>query len=1830
MRIFITLLVVFLTFSFANGQHQTSFNKKRIYSEKHLNQSPNPVKMVQEKPAMGKELQKSNISAIHLQNAKPSVTTSGIFFESPATMKNSSIAAGDNILYGYRLSNKSFYSFSADDPTTVTLMDIFTDGDNTISAGELVDGDYYLTTCNMTTGGNPANLVRLSTETWEAVSSVPVQQHAVDMAYDYSTKTMYGITASGTGSLLFTINPTNGAVTSIGQLPSRFVSIAAQLNGTLFGISITGDLYTINTTTGASSLVGATGISPLTGTDGYFTQSIGFDHNTGKLYWAFIIASLEESGLYEVNTATGQATRKGFIGPNGMQLLALAAPYYSYPNIPAAPSGFTITPDANGALSATLNWTNPAAARNGNALTALSSIRIERNGVLVHTINDPVIGAVVTWTDNGISQEGDYVYTIYGETEGHQGTKISKSFFAGNDRCIVASFPLTERFESEGTPDCWTSIYSGDRSQPSTDIAHSGKQSWRFSSYTKQNLFGARLISPRLAVTSTPKRLQFYYNTRDKDMERFRVGYSTLSSDSAHFVWEDPVEYAATNGWVEYNTIFPAETKFIAIEYRTMFQWYLYIDDITIDVLSDDVAVMSVLSPKSGANLTAAETVTVSVKNNGNKTVSDIPVKFEIDGAVKGEGTVSEPIAGQASVSYTFDAKADLHELKSYTLKAYTAWDDDVHPENDTLSVKVTNFGDCVASLPLTESFEEVSELACWTVGYNPAMVNRPGTAQIAHSGKQSWAFSSLNEQSDQFLMTPELPVGSGKQKSVQFYVNNPTHAVGTTEIFQIGYSATDRNISSFHWGNAWGVPFTNGWIEFIAPSIPAEAKYICIHYFSNSQDHLYIDDLIVREISDVDVALTAIPSPISGNDLAATEKVTVNVRNAGTQTVSNVPVRFELNGTPAGSGTISGSIAPLQEKTYTFEATADLSAVNTYTVKAYTGLSGDLAHDNDTLDVQITNTGICKVAAFPYTESFEDPFGSCWSFYNSDGNFYKWDRIENAGRTGKYSMQHSAGPNDENGWLVSPKIAVPANSSLALYFWSYNAFVAGDYGKNSVWISTGSSNPDSDDFVEVWTPETPTPYQWEETALSLADYAGKDIYIAFRYQGYLAHYWYLDDITIKDISDLKDAGVTAITYPVLNAGDMGNETVTIKVKNFGGQPLTNLPVKLEVNGTLTGNETILLTINPLQEISYSFTTQANLSQAGTYVIKAYTAWNEDADTGNDAASVTVTNYGACEVSKFPYLEDFEREADYFICWNMYDSDGSGYKWTPASVLGIQTIPAYSGSLVALHEDHSYFQDGWLVSPKINIPAEDTYQLSFWTFTAWPDGYVENAKSSVWISTGSNNPASGDFKEVWSAKTVVDEWAEIKINLWKYAGQSVYVAFRYEGEDAHAWFVDDVGIYKITGFDAGITEIIVPNEVSDAARVKVKIANFGAIPLTSVPLIYTYNEGTPFTETFTGNILPGDTAEYILSQPLDLSKYGFYRIKAAASLSGDTDARNDEASLVVAYPKDVDLYGYRIYSTDFGSVNDFRAVKFSLYNTSLLTEVGNPYIDDANNIVIAGEFLDQKIYAFTRNYQNASPGSLVRLSSDWSEESKTPVLQTPNDMTYDYSGNKMYAITSAGSINLPVTLKEVNLSTGALTTVAGLDKYVYTLAANLNGDLYGVDIDGNLVTINKQTGSTEIKSNLGLYPSGTQSMTFDHNSDPERLFWAMYNSAYEIGSLIEIDPISGKTINGGPIGANAQIVSLYIPYPAGNVNINLPGTNAGNIRIYPNPSKGVVYITAAEKSLIRIRDLSGGTVYSGNTQSGRITLDLNLPAGIYLLDIENGRGKTVHKLIIAQ
>jgi hypothetical protein len=100
-------------------------------------------------------------------------------------------------------------------------------------------------------------------------------------------------------SLLFSVNPTNGSLTTIGLTGVNVDDFGSTTAG-LYAVDISGNLDAINPTTGAATLIGAIGIG--------FGSWRSLSTNSSTLYFS------NGADLYTLSTSTGAAT---LVGPTG-------------------------------------------------------------------------------------------------------------------------------------------------------------------------------------------------------------------------------------------------------------------------------------------------------------------------------------------------------------------------------------------------------------------------------------------------------------------------------------------------------------------------------------------------------------------------------------------------------------------------------------------------------------------------------------------------------------------------------------------------------------------------------------------------------------------------------------------------------------------------------------------------------------------------------------------------------------------------------------------------------------------------------------------------------------------------------------------------------------------------------------------------------------------------------------------------------------------------------------------------------------------------------------------------------------------------------------------------------------------------------------------------------------------------------------------------------------------------------------------------------------------------------------------------------------------------
>jgi len=104
------------------------------------------------------------------------------------------------------------------------------------------------------------------------------------------------------------------------------------------------------------------------------------------------------------------------------------------------------------------------------------------------------------------------------------------------------------------------------------------------------------------------------------------------------------------------------------------------------------------------------------------------------------------------------------------------------------------------------------------------------------------------------------------------------------------------------------------------------------------------------------DTGISNITAPTSGV-LSTNEHISITIQNYGLQSISNFPVKYQIDNGSVITENFVASIAPGASANFTFATTADLSiAGHTYTITASTALSSDQDNTNDSASVNVTN----------------------------------------------------------------------------------------------------------------------------------------------------------------------------------------------------------------------------------------------------------------------------------------------------------------------------------------------------------------------------------------------------------------------------------------------------------------------------------------------------------------------------------------------------------------------------------------------------------------------------------------------------------------------------------------------------------------------------------------------------------------------------------------------------------------------------------------------------------------------------------------------------------
>lgn len=150
-------------------------------------------------------------------------------------------------------------------------------------------------------------------------------------------------------------------------------------------------------------------------------------------------------------------------------------------------------------------------------------------------------------------------------------------------------------------------------------------------------------------------------------------------------------------------------------------------------------------------------------------------------------------------------------------------------------------------------------------------------------------------------------------------------------------------------------------------------------------------------------------------------------------------------------------------------------------------------------------------------------------------------------------------------------------------------------------------------------------------------------------------------------------------------------------------------------------------------------------------------------------------------------------------------ADGIGWTTVAGSNADCGNQP-HGGANAFWHDDEQNvgMQDDWLYTTVIEIPANATnIRLTFWQRNCYvPAYYVEHGLYFVVLG---NEPGL-----IGEMNTSQQTWQELSVNADALAGESVYFAWRYRGDYATEWFLDDVRLTANIGTDAREADLTIP------------------------------------------------------------------------------------------------------------------------------------------------------------------------------------------------------------------------------------------------------------------------------------------------------------------------------------------------------------------------------------------------------------------------------------
>jgi hypothetical protein len=360
-------------------------------------------------------------------------------------------------------------------------------------------------------------------------------------------------------------------------------------------------------------------------------------------------------------------------------------------------------------------------------------------------------------------------------------------------------------------------------------------------------------------------------------------------------------------------------------------------------------------------------------------------------------------------------------------------------------------------------------------------------------------------------------------------------------------------------------------------------------------------------------------------------------------------------------------------------------------------------------------------------------------------------------------------------------------------------------------------------------------------------------------------------------------------------------------------------------------------TLLPFQHLTHTFQAPYTVL-AGEVPVRAFAIAGGDGNASNDTATMIFTGLPLINV---PYSDNFDGQG-------FWVASGGLKQWERGTPGGNTINTPYSPPFVWMTNLNANYLNNsadYLYSPFFNFSQVSGAVLRFrnnfdtqlnndagmiqysidggvnWSML----GYISAPGSTNWYTSNIGGT------HCWSGSS--GGWIESSFDLTQFDNSNDPVQFRFyfmsnaSTNNYDGWAIDDFSIsLPPIASDAGILRIMEPTSQPPAGTPfspKVRIKNYGSAPLTSIPLEYTLNNGTPVQGLWTGNLAPQDSTEFTFSNPS--SPTSSFNLCVETKLTGDIYTYNNKVC--------------RSFSTDVGVTYFFSPLTYALAGDSTVVKV---------------------------------------------------------------------------------------------------------------------------------------------------------------------------------------------------------------------------------------------------------------------------------------------------